>query len=63
VTSKGEGDNPQHHVLIDSGQDLGFDVDPGLFEDFADDSVFWGLVQLYDPTWRDPSAVVFTADG
>jgi hypothetical protein len=45
AAAEDEGDDAAGHVLVDTGQALSFDLEPGLFANLAAEAVMDGLVE------------------
>jgi hypothetical protein len=62
VAAEHQRDDTEGQVLVDAGEPLDLDDDPGLLDDLAPDAVLEGLVELQDAAGRLPPRVVAALD-
>lgn len=62
LAAENQGDDPSGHVFVDACELFHLDVDAGLLQDFANNTLLRGLVQLQYSAWWLPVAVVPALD-
>ena len=62
LAAEDQGDDAAGHVLVDAGEGVGLDVEPGFLADLAAQSVRDGLVEFEDAARGFPVLVVAAAD-